>query len=58
MSVTLPPKPEPPIAPDDDACCGSGCTPCIWDFYYEELERYRAELAQWQLLQAQQAKLD
>ncbi|KAA0179749.1 hypothetical protein FX016_19155 [Cupriavidus gilardii] len=37
----------PPNRPDDDACCGSGCSPCIFDFYYEEMERYRQELRAW-----------
>ncbi|WP_370637388.1 oxidoreductase-like domain-containing protein [Cupriavidus sp. AU9028] len=41
------PRPLPPNRPDDDACCGSGCDPCIFDFYYEEMERYRQELRDW-----------
>nr|WP_274383199.1 oxidoreductase-like domain-containing protein [Cupriavidus gilardii] len=41
------PRPLPPNRPDDDACCGSGCSPCIFDFYYEEMERYRQELKDW-----------
>ncbi|KAF4718257.1 hypothetical protein FOZ63_029206, partial [Perkinsus olseni] len=38
-SLPPPPPPEPP-GPDD--CCGSGCCPCIWDTYYENVERWEA----------------
>ncbi|KAL5703686.1 hypothetical protein ACHQM5_022211 [Ranunculus cassubicifolius] len=31
----LPPAPEKPLPGD---CCGNGCTPCVWDQYYEEHE--------------------
>ncbi len=46
------PRPEPPIRPDDDACCGSGCDPCIFDFYAEALNSWRAELAAWEAREA------
>jgi len=59
MSVTpVPPQCEddpPPVAPqppDDSACCGSGCDPCIWDWYQQERERYLAELKAWQARRA------
>jgi len=42
------PRPQPPECPDDDACCHSGCDPCIFDLYDEEMGRYRAELAAWE----------
>lgn len=32
---------EPPIRPDDSDCCGSGCSPCIFEVYEEQLRRYR-----------------
>ncbi|MBF6990452.1 oxidoreductase [Cupriavidus sp. IK-TO18] len=38
----------PPERPGDDECCGSGCDPCIFDFYYQELDRYREELRAWE----------
>ncbi|MGN5479283.1 oxidoreductase-like domain-containing protein [Cupriavidus basilensis] len=38
------PRPAPPERPGDNECCGSGCDPCIFDYYYQELERYRDEL--------------
>jgi hypothetical protein len=41
------PRPEPPLPPDDDACCGSGCNPCVYDLYDAALERYRAALHAW-----------
>ena len=28
-------RPEPPT---DEMCCGSGCDPCVWDRYYDEVE--------------------
>lgn len=34
----LPPKPEPPEPGD---CCGSGCMPCVYDRYEDELEAWR-----------------
>ncbi|QDQ25839.1 oxidoreductase [Chitinimonas arctica] len=46
------PPPEPPIAPPPEACCGSGCDPCIFDFYSEEVQQHRLLLAQWQARQA------
>ncbi|MFP6561452.1 oxidoreductase-like domain-containing protein [Paraburkholderia sp. B3] len=42
------PRPEPPERPDNDACCHSGCDPCIFDLYDEALDRWRAELAAWE----------
>eukprot|EP01111_Echinosteliopsis_oligospora_P003681 TRINITY_DN1577_c2_g1_i2.p1 TRINITY_DN1577_c2_g1~~TRINITY_DN1577_c2_g1_i2.p1 ORF type:complete len:162 (-),score=63.71 TRINITY_DN1577_c2_g1_i2:9-494(-) len=30
-------KPEPP---EEGECCGSGCSPCVWDTYYSRLEAY------------------
>lgn len=35
---------EKPCAPADDDCCGGGaCNPCVWDFYYEQLQKWRIE---------------
>lgn len=39
----LPPAPE---APDPDACCGSGCDPCIFDIHEQRLERWRRRCEQ------------
>ncbi|SFF52300.1 Oxidoreductase-like protein, N-terminal [Duganella sp. CF458] len=50
MDVVAPddPKPQPPAEPGPDDCCRSGCTWCVLDLYYEELERYRSALAAWE----------
>ncbi|MFM0295754.1 MULTISPECIES: oxidoreductase-like domain-containing protein [Paraburkholderia] len=45
------PQPVPPVPPDLDDCCHSGCNPCVFDRYDEALERYRAALAEWQARQ-------
>jgi hypothetical protein len=42
------PRPLPPERPGDDECCRSGCDPCIFDLYQEELEQYRARLKEWE----------
>ncbi|WP_168791277.1 oxidoreductase-like domain-containing protein [Paraburkholderia aromaticivorans] len=47
------PQPVPPVQPDLDDCCHSGCNPCVFDLYDEALERYRTALAEWQAQQAQ-----
>ncbi|GJP33407.1 hypothetical protein CLOM_g3984 [Closterium sp. NIES-68] len=36
---------EPPEKPLPGDCCGSGCSPCVWETYYEGLERYNAAKA-------------
>lgn len=36
----LPPKPEEPLSSD---CCGSGCTPCVFDIYEEDLKRWKQQ---------------
>ncbi|NPT35601.1 hypothetical protein GNZ11_13915 [Paraburkholderia xenovorans] len=45
------PQPAPPVQPDLDDCCHSGCNPCVFDRYDEALERYRTALAAWQVRQ-------
>jgi hypothetical protein len=42
------PRPEPPERPDDSECCQSGCDPCVFDWYYQEMDRYREELKAWE----------
>lgn len=49
------PRPLPPNRPDDEDCCGGGCNPCIFDYYYEEMERYRDELRAWHARHPEQA---
>lgn len=33
--------PEPPMRPLDSECCGNGCTPCVFDIYDDQMERWR-----------------
>ncbi|MBE9609375.1 oxidoreductase-like domain-containing protein [Chitinilyticum piscinae] len=42
------PMPQPPIEPPLEACCTSGCNPCIFDTYSEDLQQYRRDLLAWQ----------
>lgn len=42
------PRPTPPQQPEPEDCCRSGCTPCVFDLYEEELQRYRERLAEWE----------
>ncbi len=47
VDTTLPaadPKPEPPVPPDLDACCGNGCDPCIFDLHDMAMDDYRRAL--------------
>ena len=30
-----------PDRPEDNECCGGGCSPCVWDYYYEDLKRWQ-----------------
>ncbi|MFW1677772.1 oxidoreductase-like domain-containing protein [Pontibacter sp. JAM-7] len=30
-----------PVPPGDNECCESGCTPCVWDTYYEDLQAWQ-----------------
>jgi hypothetical protein len=42
---------RPPVAPrqpDPEECCGSGCTPCVFDRYEQALERYYEQVRTWQ----------
>ncbi|MEH6580114.1 MAG: oxidoreductase-like domain-containing protein [Amphritea sp.] len=34
---------ERPTPPEDYECCGSECSPCVWDTYYEDLNAWTAE---------------
>ena len=35
--------PEPPDKPLDSDCCGTGCIPCVYDIYDEEMLKWRLE---------------
>lgn len=49
------PAPVPPIEPELEDCCGSGCNPCIFDIYEQARERYQRELDAWNRRQAERA---
>jgi hypothetical protein len=49
------PKPVPPDEADYSGCCDSGCSPCIYDLYWEALARYEIALAEWEVRQAANA---
>jgi len=34
--------PRPPDKPADEECCNRGCCPCIFDYYYDAMERWEA----------------
>ena len=56
MSEPVPPNddpmPLPPEAPDINACCGSGCDPCIFDAHDMAMDEYRQALRAWRERQA------
>ena len=41
------PRPLPPREPALEECCGGGCEPCVFDRYYDALERYQDALQLW-----------
>jgi len=45
--------PEPPVPPELEECCGSGCDRCIFDIYQQALERYEAACRAWEARRAE-----
>ena len=41
MSVAIP---DPPEAPDPDECCKGGCCPCVFDYHFIALEKWKASV--------------
>ena len=35
--------PAPPDQPDPRTCCGRGCHPCMFTYYFDALELWRAD---------------
>ena len=46
------PRPVMPPAPEANACCQSGCDPCVYDHYWDAMNRYEQALAEWELRRA------
>jgi hypothetical protein len=46
------PRPAMPPEPEDGACCQSGCDLCVYDRYWEAVDRYEQALADWESRQA------
>ena len=42
-------KPQQPNPDDYSGCCDSGCSPCVYDLYWEAQARYEVALAEWNL---------
>lgn len=49
------PRPQPPIEPALEDCCGSGCPNCIFDVYQMLLANYKEALAAWEARHPEQA---
>lgn len=41
------PRPQAPVEPQPEDCCGSGCVVCVFDAYETARERYQLRLAAW-----------
>ena len=49
-------RPVPPVPPELEDCCRSGCVPCVFDLYEDALARYEQALAAYEAaLSAQQS---
>lgn len=42
------PKPEEPIEPDLNECCGNGCMPCVYDRYADERRAWHEAVKEWE----------
>jgi hypothetical protein len=40
-------RPQPPVEPELEDCCRSGCSPCVFDLYADALDRYEQALTAW-----------
>ena len=43
------PQPQPPRQPEQWECCGSGCEPCVYDLYWDAMDRFERALQDWEL---------
>ena len=30
-----------PREPQEEECCGNGCSPCVWDTYYDKVGKWQ-----------------
>ncbi|WP_394778566.1 oxidoreductase-like domain-containing protein [Undibacterium sp.] len=54
-SSTADPRPVPPVQPELEDCCNSGCTHCVFDVYEDAMDRYRDEVLAWEQRNAAKA---
>ncbi len=41
LDLNDPKLPRPPDKPKDYECCKRGCCPCIFDYYWDALDRWK-----------------
>ncbi|MFV0284032.1 MAG: oxidoreductase-like domain-containing protein [Castellaniella sp.] len=49
------PRPEEPVEPDLNECCGNGCEPCVFDTYAEERRVWQQAVKAWEARHPDQA---
>jgi len=49
--MELRPKPEPPREPEPAECCQSGCDPCVYDRYWDAVEKFEQAMLEWESAQ-------
>lgn len=42
------PRPEEPVEPDLNECCGNGCEPCVFDTYAEKRRAWQQAVKDWE----------
>ena len=42
------PRPEEPVEPDLNECCGNGCEPCVFDTYAKERRAWQQAVKDWE----------
>ncbi|MEC9408162.1 MAG: oxidoreductase-like domain-containing protein [Pseudomonadota bacterium] len=52
------PRPRPPEKPLDSDCCETGCDPCVWDMYSDQVRAYERALKDWEARQADEPTSD
>ncbi|WP_348674615.1 oxidoreductase-like domain-containing protein [uncultured Abyssibacter sp.] len=52
------PRPQPPEKPLDSDCCETGCDPCVWDMYSDQVRAYERALKAWQERNPEPSEID